>query len=131
MFTGQLAQNALTAFQRSQDTLYSLAKDTGGRALFDYNDLGARHRAGGAVDDQLLHARLLQQPSGNDGRFHRIRVSLRSGVHGELVYRQGYYKRQGVLKVHGRGQGAPAGRRADADNPITDISMAMEVNYFQ
>src|SRR5260221_5958999 len=39
MFNGQLAQNALTSFQRSQDTLYSLAKDTGGRARFDYNAL--------------------------------------------------------------------------------------------
>ena len=28
-----------TNFQRSQDTLYSLAKDTGGKAMLDYNDL--------------------------------------------------------------------------------------------
>ena len=27
------------SFQRSQDTLYALAKDTGGKAMFDYNDL--------------------------------------------------------------------------------------------
>ena len=26
-------------FQRSQDSLYSIAKDTGGKALLDYNDL--------------------------------------------------------------------------------------------
>ena len=26
-------------FQRSQDTLWSLASDTGGKALLDYNDL--------------------------------------------------------------------------------------------
>ena len=29
----------MTNFQRSQDTLYALAKDTGGKAMFDYNDL--------------------------------------------------------------------------------------------
>src|SRR5262249_53171250 len=39
MFTGKLAENIATNFQRSQDTLYSLAKDTGGKAMFDYNDL--------------------------------------------------------------------------------------------
>ena len=33
------ANAALTTFQRSQDSLYALAKDTGGRPLFDYNDL--------------------------------------------------------------------------------------------
>src|SRR4029453_5200053 len=39
MFSGQLANTATTNFQRSQDSLYSLAKDTGGKALVDYNDL--------------------------------------------------------------------------------------------
>jgi hypothetical protein len=28
-------------FQRSQDTLYALAKDSGGKAMFDFNDLSA------------------------------------------------------------------------------------------
>ena len=47
MFSGQLAQTCDQRFQRSQDTLYALAKDTGGQAMFDYNDLVAGHRAGG------------------------------------------------------------------------------------
>jgi hypothetical protein len=28
-----------TSFQQSQDALYALAADTGGKALLDYNDL--------------------------------------------------------------------------------------------
>ena len=39
MFTGRLAERCVNNFQRSQDSLYALAKDTGGRAMFDYNDL--------------------------------------------------------------------------------------------
>src|SRR5262249_5755863 len=39
MFNGQTAGAVMTRFQRSQDTLYALAKDTGGKAMFDYNDL--------------------------------------------------------------------------------------------
>src|SRR5688572_14378631 len=35
MFSGVLAQAANSRFQRSQDKLYALAKDTGGTALFD------------------------------------------------------------------------------------------------
>jgi hypothetical protein len=31
------------SFQRSQNTLFALAKDTGGRAMFDYNDLRTTH----------------------------------------------------------------------------------------
>jgi VWFA-related protein len=39
MFTGQAAANLTNSFQRSQDSLYALAKDTGGTAMFDFNDL--------------------------------------------------------------------------------------------
>src|SRR4029079_1877640 len=41
MFTGALAANVVMNQQRSQDTLYALAKDTGGKAMFDYNDLSS------------------------------------------------------------------------------------------
>ncbi len=39
MYNGTAAQAVTTDFQQSQDTLYALAGDTGGKALFDYNDL--------------------------------------------------------------------------------------------
>src|SRR5262245_25855708 len=40
-FTGATAMSLVTNFQRSQDTLYALAADTGGKAMLDYNDLSA------------------------------------------------------------------------------------------
>ena len=39
MYTGASAMANTTNFQRSQDTLYTLAADTGGKALLDNNDL--------------------------------------------------------------------------------------------
>src|SRR6202051_3812212 len=39
MYTGTSALANTTNFQRSQDTLFSLAEDTGGKALLDNNDL--------------------------------------------------------------------------------------------
>src|SRR4029079_17479383 len=39
MFAGQLAMNQINNLQRSQDALYSLAKDTGGVSILDSNDL--------------------------------------------------------------------------------------------
>ena len=46
--------------RRQQETLYTLAADTGGKALLDQNDLSAGHRAGAEGHCQLLHPRLLQ-----------------------------------------------------------------------
>ena len=39
MYSGTAAQTTTTNFQQSQDTLFALAGDTGGKALFDSNDL--------------------------------------------------------------------------------------------
>ncbi len=39
MYSGAAAQAVTTRFQQSQDTLFALAGDTGGKALLDYNDL--------------------------------------------------------------------------------------------
>src|SRR6185437_11329607 len=39
MYSGTAAEAVTTRMQQSQDTLYALAGDTGGKALLDYNDL--------------------------------------------------------------------------------------------
>ncbi|HSP70104.1 MAG TPA: VWA domain-containing protein, partial [Bryobacteraceae bacterium] len=39
MYTGAAAMTAMTNIQRSQDTLWTLGADTGGKALLDVNDL--------------------------------------------------------------------------------------------
>ena len=39
MYTGASALALTTSFQQSQDTLFALAADTGGKALLDNNDL--------------------------------------------------------------------------------------------
>jgi VWFA-related protein len=131
MFTGQLAQNAVTAFQRSQDTLYSLAKDTGGRALFDYNDLSLGiAQAAQSVTSYYMLGYYTTHPA-NDGRFHRIHVSLRSGLAGELAYRQGYFSDKEFAKFTAADKERQLEEALMLDNPVTDISIAMEVNYFQ
>src|SRR5689334_1531326 len=39
MYTGGAQMQMMSRFQQTQDTLYALASDTGGKALLDYNDL--------------------------------------------------------------------------------------------
>src|SRR5262245_52919289 len=91
MFTGQTATTLVTQFQRSQDTLYSLAKDTGGKALFDNNDLslGIVQAAESIASYYILG--YTSTHTAMDGKFHRVRVTLREGISGDLSYRQGYF----------------------------------------
>ena len=131
MFSGQLANAGMTNFQRSQDTLYSLAKDTGGKALFDNNDLSLGIvQAAEAVSSYYIIGFYTTHPE-RDGRFHRVRISLNGGLSADLTYRQGYF----ADKEFGKFTAADKERQLEEalmlENPVTEITIAMEVNYFQ
>ena len=131
MFSGTLAQAAISRFQRSQDTLYALAKDSGGKAMFDFNDLSA-----GIVDaaNALTSYYLVGYYSthtATDGKFRRVKVALTRDLRAEVTYRQGYF----ADKTFATFSAAEKERQLEdalmLEDPITEIPIAMEVNYFQ
>jgi VWFA-related protein len=131
MLTGQLAQAGMNAFQRSQDTLYALAKDTGGEAMFDFNDLSLGiERAADSIKSHYVIG-YYSSNTARDGRFRRVQIALTRNLSAELSYRQGYFGE----KEFGRFTAADKERQLEEalmlENPITDIPIAMEVNYFQ
>src|ERR1700722_2639260 len=95
MYTGAAALAQTTRLQSSQDTLFALAGDTGGKALLDYNDLTR-----GIVQAQqnITSYYIIGYYTTNaalDGRFRRIKITLNadnpSFKEASLDYRQGYY----------------------------------------
>ncbi|PWT82983.1 MAG: VWA domain-containing protein [Blastocatellia bacterium] len=131
IFSGQVAGRAMTNFQRSQDTLYALGKDTGGKAMFDYNDLALGIAQAAKALTSYYIIGYYSNHTVNDGRFRRVHVTLRGNVSADLQYRQGYF----AEKAFGRSTAADKERQLEEalmlENPITDITIAMEVNYFQ
>jgi VWFA-related protein len=131
MFSGQLANAASTNFQRSQDTLYSLAKDTGGKAMFDNNDLSLGIvQAAEAVSSYYIIGFYTTHPE-RDGRFHRVRITLNGGLSAELSYRQGYFADKEFTKFTAADKERQLEEALMLENPVTEITIAMEVNYFQ
>ena len=90
MFSGRGVQQQFAQLASSQDTLTSLAADTGGRAFTDSNDFG---EAFARVQRDMSAYYLLGYSSTNpakDGRFRRIEVRVkRDGFRVEA--RAGYY----------------------------------------
>jgi VWFA-related protein len=131
MFNGRFADAASVNFQRSQDSLFALAKDTGGRAMFDYNDLSAGIVQ--AAESMTSHYLIgyYSTHTVQDGRFRRVRVSLNRGMAGELSYRQGYFAEKAFAKFTAADKERQLEDALMLENPITDIPIAMEVNYFQ
>lgn len=131
MFSGILAQNALDAGQQAQDTLYALAKDTGGKAMFDNNDLtlgiveAARSVTGyymiGYYTSHLV----------KDGKYRHVTIALGDGRVATLSYRPGYFGDKEFSKFTKADKERQLEDALRLENPITDIPMAAEVNYFQ
>jgi len=131
MYNGTAAQTTNDRLQQSQDTLYSLAADTGGKAFFDNNDLAAGIvRAQRAISDYYLIGYYTTNTAQN-GRFRKIKITLPENLNASLDYRQGYY----ANKEFGKFNGAEKERQLEdalmLGDPITDLTVAMEVNYFQ
>jgi VWFA-related protein len=131
VFTGNTAMAMVTNFQRSQDTLFALAADTGGKAMLDSNDL-----VRGIVQAQeaITSYYTIGYYSTNtnlDGKFRRVRISLVETPSAKLEYRQGYF----AGKVFSKFTAADKERQLEEalmlGDPITDLTIAMEINHFQ
>jgi VWFA-related protein len=129
MYSGASALAIITNFQRSQDTLYSLATDTGGKALLDYNDLAA-----GIVQAQkaVPSYYILGYYTSNaalDGKMRRIKISL--NVAANLDYRQAYYAGKQFNKFTTADKERQLEDALMLGDPITELTIAMEIDYFQ
>jgi hypothetical protein len=131
MYSGDSALAVTTNFQRSQDTLWALAADTGGKTLLDYNDLTK-----GIVDAERATSSyyILGYYTSNaalDGKFRRIKISLNANLSGNLDYRQGYYAGKQFSKFTAADKERQLEDALMLGDPITELTIAMEIDYFQ
>jgi VWFA-related protein len=132
VFTGALAQQAISRASRAQDTLYALAKDTGGEALFDYNDLSRGIRQAAEAQTSYYIIGFYSTHTANDGKFRRVQVRLANAdLRAELSYRQGYFADKEWAKKSAADRERQIEEALMLENPITEITIAMELNYFQ
>jgi VWFA-related protein len=131
MYTGASAQAVTTNFQQSQDTLYALAGDTGGKAFLDNNDLSRGIvQAQESISDYYLLGYYTTNAEPN-GKFRRIRVAVAQNQEVKLDYRQGYYASKEFNKFNDVDRERQLEDALMLEDPITDLTIAMEIDYFQ
>jgi len=131
MYTGASALAMMTGFQQSQDTLYAIAADTGGKAFLDNNDL--THGivlAQQAISDYYLLGYYTSNTEPN-GKFRHIHIALKENQEAKLDYRQGYYADKVFQKFNGADRERQLEEALMLEDPITDLTIAMEIDYFQ
>ena len=130
MYTGATAMASMRGFQRSQDALYTLAADTGGKALLDYNDLSQGIVAAQRANTSYYILGYYPTNTAKDGKLRRVKITLKNRE-ASLAYREAYYADKEFSKFTSSDKERQLEEALMLDNPITDLTIAMELNYFQ
>jgi VWFA-related protein len=131
VYTGGAALANISNFQQSQDTLFALAGDTGGKALFDNNDLTrGLVQAQESISDYYILGYYATNTAKN-GHFRRIKVSLTQDLAANLTYRQGYYADKEFSRFTAVDKERQLEDALMLEDPVTELSIAMEIDHFQ
>jgi VWFA-related protein len=135
MYTGSSARALQSDLQGTQETLYTLAADTGGKALLDNNDLSM-----GLVQAQkdVASYYVIGYYSSNealDGRYRRIKIIIGDAATrariAKVDYRQGYFAGKQFRKFNDSDREQQLAQALALGDPITDMNLALELDYFR
>ena len=131
LYSGSSQRTGQSNFQGQQETLYTLAADTGGKALLDNNDLSM-----GIVQAQqdISSYYILGYYSTNsstDGRYRRIKVQINKNPRARLDYRSGYFAAKEFKQFTSSDRERQLQEALMLGDPVTDLTVALEVNYFR
>ncbi|MGC2403989.1 MAG: VWA domain-containing protein, partial [Acidobacteriaceae bacterium] len=129
-YSGQSMINALNSNFTTQETLVTLASDTGGRAFLDSNDFSQVFK--GVQQDTSAYY-LLGYRSTNtakDGRYRRIVVKVNvPGV--KIDYRRGYYAPADYQHSTKEDKELQLQEELASELPATDLPLYLNAAYFR
>jgi VWFA-related protein len=134
LYRGAAQASLRNSLHDQQETLVTLAADTGGKALLDSNDLTLGMTQ---VQKDIESYYILTYASTNaaeDGRYRRIQVKLAPRVtlaKAKLDFRKGYFAPTTFARMSEANKEAQLQRALESENPITDLPLAVELDYFR
>jgi VWFA-related protein len=131
MYSGSSMRTAQANFQGQQETLYALAADTGGKALLDQNDLTLGIRQAQRDISSYYILGYYSTNSALDGKYRRIKVQVNRELSVKLDYRSGYIAGKEFRQFTSGDRERQLQEALMLEDPITDLSLALEVNFFR
>ena len=132
MITGTKQASLKASFQDSQETLATIAADTGGKAMLDTNDLTMGIRQ--AQEDINSYYIIGYSPknSADDGKIRRIEVKLVNKTHQRQArFPQGYYANKTFAKFNASDKERQLEEALTLGDPVSELPLALEVDYFR
>lgn len=129
-YSGAAVQNDLDSNFSSQETLVTLASDTGGKAFLDSNDFAPAYKR---VQSDTSSYYLIGYRSTNkamDGRFRRITVKV-DRKDTKIEFRKGYYAPRDFAHSTKSDREQELEDEMMADLPRTDLPVYLDTAYFR
>jgi VWFA-related protein len=130
MYSGNAVQSSLDSNFASQETLTTLAADTGGKAFLDSNDLG---QVFDRVQRDTSTYYVLGYRSNDplrDGKYRHIQVKInRAGLN--LEFRKGYYAPKDFQHFNAEDKEQQMADELSSELPNTDVAVYMAASYFR
>ena len=133
--SGSLQASRIASQNDTQETITTLAADTGGKALLDSNDLTMGIKTAQA---DLSSYYILGYYSGNsaeDGKYRHIKVRLVNATIAanakSLEYKEGYYASKVFQKFTAADKDQQLQEALTLGDPISDLPLVLEADYFR
>lgn len=132
VFSGGSQRGRVDSRNDQQETLVTLAADTGGKALLDNNDLSLGMTQ---AQKDINSYYILGYYSGNgakDGKFRRIEVKLKDkSLDAKLDYRKGYYADKVFAKFNATDKERQLQDALALGDPVSELPLALEIDHFR
>ncbi len=130
MFSGAAMMRQTTNLSSSQETLTTLAHDTGGQAFTDSNDLSLAIKQ---VQNDTHIYYVLGYFSSNpkqDGKYRKIRVEVtRPDV--KVEHRPGYFASKSFGQLTQQERDLQLQQAMNVDRPFADVPVILQTDYFR
>jgi len=131
ILTGTSQAGRRATFNDSQETLSTLASDTGGKALLASNDLTLGIRQ---AQEDIRSYYIIGYYSTNmatDGKYRRVQIKLARNTQAKLDYRKGYYAGKTFAKFTSADKERQLEEALTLGDPVSELPLALEVDYFR
>jgi VWFA-related protein len=130
-YSGSSMRAASSNLQGSQDTLFALAADTGGKAFQDSNDIALGIQEAQKDISSYYILGYYTTNAALDGKFRKIKVQIGKNLSAKLDYRSGYFASKEFKKFDSSDKERQLEQALALGDPVTDLTIALETDYFR
>jgi VWFA-related protein len=130
-FSGSSMRASSSNLSGSQDTLFALAADTGGKAFQDSNDIALGIQEAQKDISSYYILGYYTSNAALDGKFRKIKVQIGKNLSAKLDYRSGYFASKEFKKFDSSDKERQLEQALSLGDPVTDLTIALETDYFR